>query len=228
MAHRTGIKRGTPVIIPLGGGFRAQRLSRLAAVCGPSIYPAWRRFPGQCLSRLAAVCEPSIYPAWRWPTGLVFIPLGGSPRAQCLSRLAAAHGPSVYPAWRRFAGPVFIPLGGGLRVQYLSRLAAVCGFSVYPAWRRFAGPVFIPLAEVRFALIGWHPDLNRGQKNPFPQVGKGADGEATSCAVHGDALTGLALNSRVEVVIPPAGGMTAVFARNSCARLLSNRVGRTR
>ena len=193
MAHRTGIKRGTPVIIPLGGGFRAQRLSRLAAVCGPSIYPAWRRFPGQCLSRLVAVCEPSIYPAWRWPTGLVFIPLGGSPRAQCLSRLAAAHGPSVYPAWRRFAGPVFIPL-----------------------------------AEVRFALIGWHPDLNRGQKNPFPQVGKGADGEATSCAVHGDALTGLALNSRVEVVIPPAGGMTAVFARNSCARLLSNRVGRTR
>ena len=67
-------------------------------------------------------------------------------------------------------------------------------------------PVFITLVEVRFALPGWGPDLNRGQKNPFPQVGKGADGEAASCAVLGDALAGLALNSRVEVVIPPDGG----------------------
>ena len=183
MAHRTGIQCGTPVIIPLGGVLRAQYLSRLVAVCGPRFYPAWRRFAGP-----------------------VFIPLGGSLRTQCLSRLRAVCGSSVYPAWRRPTGPVFIPLGGGLRVQCLSRLAAVCGPSVYPAWRRFPGPVFIQLAEVRFALPRWHPDLNRGQKNPFPQVGKGADGEAASYAVHGDALVGLALNSRVEVVIPPAGG----------------------
>ena len=102
--------------------------------------------------------------------------------------------------------PVIIPLGGGFRAQYLSRLAVVCGPSIYPAWRWFPGPVFIPLAEVRLTLPGWHPDLNRGQKNPFPQVGKGADGEAASCAVLGDALAGLAVNSRVEVAIPPDGG----------------------
>ena len=70
--HRTNtinhsdMKVENPVFIPLGGGPRAQ-----------------------CLSRLAAAYEPRLYPAWRRPTGPGFILLGGSPRAQVLSRLAA-------------------------------------------------------------------------------------------------------------------------------------------
>ena len=88
------------MFIPLGGGLRVQCLSRLAAICGPSVWPAWRRFAGpvfvplggglraQCLSRLAAVSSPG------------FIPLGSGLRTQYLSRLAVVCEPSIYPAWR--------------------------------------------------------------------------------------------------------------------------------
>ncbi|EHM54843.1 hypothetical protein HMPREF9080_01072 [Cardiobacterium valvarum F0432] len=63
--------------IPLGGSSGTQCLSRLAAVCEPSIYPAWRRFASPVFIPLGGNLRAHVYPAWRWFVSPVFVPPGG-------------------------------------------------------------------------------------------------------------------------------------------------------